>query len=62
MSVIDFDDADSDNAADIAECLWEVCQEMLDDGDPVIDVLLAVAGVMSTLGSIHQAMNGKHLN
>lgn len=62
MSVIDFDDADSDNAADIAEYLWEVCQEMLDDGDPVIDVLLAVAGVMSTLGSIHQAMNERHLN
>lgn len=62
MSVIDFDGADIDNAADIAEYLWEVYQEMLDDGDPVIDVLLAVAAVMSTLGSIHQAMNERHLN
>lgn len=62
MSDVSFDHADRENAAEIADYLWDVCMELLEDGDPVIDVLLAMVGVMRTLHDIEQAMDARRLN
>ena len=62
MSLIDLTPADEENSTGIARSMLEFCFEMLEDDEPIEDVIYALTLALAAMMSVNELKGAKRLN
>ena len=62
MSLIDLTPADEENSTGIAHSVIEFCFEVLDDDEPIEDVIYALTLALAAIMSMNELKGVKRLN